>query len=65
MTEDRLAEIRDLLAQLLQQARETARRQEDMQALYRVALGAQRRWQRFGLTIILSLVGLVLYFLFR
>lgn len=32
-----------------------------MQALYRVALGAQRRWQRIGLAIILPLVGLLIY----
>lgn len=42
MPEDRLVEFRDLLAQLVQQARETAKRQEDLQAMYRTALGAQR-----------------------
>ena len=65
MEEDRLVEIRDLLAQLLQQSRETAKRQEDLQALYRAALGAQQRWQRMGLAIIVPLVGLLLYLVFR
>lgn len=65
MPEDRLVEIRDLLAQLVQQSRETAKRQEDLQALYRIAIGAQRRWQRMALAIILPLVGLLLYLVFR
>ena len=65
MEEDRLVEIRDLLAQLLQQSRETAKRQVDLQALYRAALGAQQRWQRMGLAIIVPLVGLLLYLVFR
>lgn len=65
MPEDRLVEIRDLLAQLVQQARETAKRQEDLEALYRAALGAHRRWQRMGLAIIVPLMALVLYLVFR
>jgi hypothetical protein len=65
MPEDRLVEIRDLLAQLVQQSREAAKRQQDSQALYQTALGAQRRWQLMGLAMILPLVGLLLYLVFR
>ena len=65
MSEDRLVEIRDLLAQLVRHSRETTARQEELQALYRAALGAQRRWKRLGLAIIVPLVGLLLYLVFR
>lgn len=63
--EDRLVEIRDLLAQLVQASRDAAKRQDEHRDAFRAAMAAQRRWQRMGLAIMIPLIGLLLYLVFR
>ena len=66
-SEDRLTEIRDLLRQLLEQARITARKQDEAMETYRAAVASHRKLQRFGSAIIVVVLALLatMIFLYR
>ena len=59
MSDDRLTEIRDLLAQLLEQARATGRKQDEVLESHRAAVASQRKAQRFGVLVIVVLLALL------
>jgi predicted membrane chloride channel (bestrophin family) len=64
-SDDRLVEIRDLLGQLLEQARATARKQDELMETYRAAIASHRKLQLFGVVVIVVLLGLLGTMMFR
>jgi hypothetical protein len=59
MSDDRLTEIRDLLSLLLEQARATGRKQDEVLESHRSAVASYRRMQRFGVVVIVVLLSLL------
>ena len=64
-TPDPLAELKDLMVQLLTETRAAARQQEEMRAEFRATVARQRVIQRLALAGIILLLPLLAYFVSR
>ena len=64
-TPDPLAELKDLMVQLLTETRAAARQQEEMRAEFRATVARQRIIQRLALAGIILLLPLLAYFVSR
>jgi hypothetical protein len=62
---DPVAEVRDLMVQLLTETRAAARQQEEMRAEFRAHVARQRVIQRIALVGIILLLPVLAYFVSR